>query len=244
MPNKRAPKSYSMPELSGLFGPPPFEYRDAQQMLVIFQTDPRVLRQLIPRPLTPDKDGTMFVAMTAFFTSGMGGYNEMIIAGIASFKRRAVNYAIYLILDNDIAICGGREIWGFPKKYGNVELNEQDGVLTGTAERGGIVLVEAALQLAEFGSPDEITSGSYEYVCHKFIPSVSLKAPPEVDQLTSTTLTNAEVRTVHKGPATLRFGLSPADGVQDIPVKHVLGGYFYSTDFTLGDGVVIHNYLD
>ena len=242
--SRTASKSYSMPEMSGLYGRPPFEYRDARQMLVVFQTDPRGLRKLVPRPLTPDKDGTMFIAMSEFFTSGMGSYKEMIIAGIASFKRRPVNFAIYLVLDNDIAICGGREIWGFPKKFGRVELNERDGVLTGTAERGGIKLVEAAVNLAEFGTPEDITGGSYEYVCRKFIPSVSIDAPPEVDQLTSTTLTNARVRNVHKGPATLRFGLSPADSMQDIPVKNVGGGYFYSTDFTLGDGEVIHDYLN
>jgi acetoacetate decarboxylase len=241
--SRSAARSYSMPEMSGLYGPPPFEYRDARQLLVIFQTDPRVLRKLVPSPLTPDKDGTMFIAMTEFFTSGMGGYNEMIIAGIASIKRRPVNYALYLVLDNDIAICGGREIWGFPKKYGRVELNEQDGVMTGTAERGGIRLVELTVSLAEFGAPEEITGGSYEYVCRKFMPSVSLDLPPEVDQLTSTTLTNTEVRNVHKGPATLRFGLSAADRMQDIPVRNVTGGYFYSTDFTLGDGEVIHDYL-
>ena len=88
--SRTASKSYSMPEMSGLYGRPPFEYRDARQMLVVFQTDPRVLRKLVPRPLTPDKDGTMFIAMSEFFTSGMGSYKEMNIAGIASFKRRPV----------------------------------------------------------------------------------------------------------------------------------------------------------
>jgi acetoacetate decarboxylase len=234
---------YSMPELSGIYGKPPFEYRDAEQLLVLFQTDPSVLRRLIPAPLVADPNGNMFVAVSHFFTSGFGHYNEATIVAQATFKRRPVNYSLYLILDNDIAICGGREIWGFPKKLGRVALSHLDGVLRGTAERGGIELIDAALQLAEFGTPEELAGGSLEYVCRKIIPSVSLSAPPAVCQLTSTTLRNAVVREVNKGPATLRFGSSPADRIEEIPILKVLGGYYYRTDFTLDDGEVIHDYL-
>lgn len=237
-----APGSYSMPELSGLYGAPPYEYRDARQLLIIFRTDPKVLHRLIPEPLVSDADGTMFVAVSEFFTSGFGHYHEMIIAGLATFKRRAVNYGLYLILDNDSAICGGREIWGFPKKLGRVALAHNDGVMTARVERGGIELVQAAVQLQAFGTPEEL-AGSYEYVSRKLIPSVSNKAPPEVLQLTSTTLQNVVVREVHKGPATLRFGLSPADRFQEIPIADIIGGYYYHTDFTLADGSVIHDYL-
>ena len=71
---------------------------------------------------------------------------------------------------------------------------------------------------------------------------MSCDAPPEIDQLTSTRLTNTALREVHKGPATLNFGGSPADRVAEIAVKKVVGGFYYRTDFTLGDGVVLHDY--
>jgi acetoacetate decarboxylase len=237
------PASFSMPEISGLYGRPPFEYRDARQLLIAFRTDPKVLRRLIPAPLTADGHGRMFATVSHFFTTGFGHYHEASVVGLASFRRRTVNYSLYLVLDNDIAIAGGREIWGFPKKLGRVALEERDGVLRGTAERGGITLIDCALKLAEFGRPQEITGGSAEYVCRKLLPSVSAKAPPEVCQLTSTTLTNIVVREVNKGPATLAFAASPADHVADIPILEVTGGYWFRTDFTLGDGIVIHDYL-
>jgi len=238
-----APASYSMPELSGLYGRPPFEYRDAHQLLVMFRTDPRVLQRLIPAPLLPDAQGRMFATVSHFYTTGFGHYYEASVVGLASFKRRPVNYSLYLVLDNDIAIAGGREIWGFPKKLGRVALSEKDGILRGSAERGGITLIDCALQLAAFGSPDEITAGSPEYVCRKLLPSVVVDAPPEVFQLTSTALTNIVVREVNKGPATLQFGASPADRIADIPVVEVTGGYYFRIDFTLGDGAIIHDYL-
>ncbi|MCC6706634.1 MAG: acetoacetate decarboxylase family protein [Gammaproteobacteria bacterium] len=233
---------YSMPELSELYGRPPYEYRDTKQLLVTFRTDPKVLRKLVPAPLVADKSGNMFVAISEFFTSGFGHYHEINMSALATFKGRPVNYGLYLILDNDIATAGGREIWGFPKKMGRVALETRDGIMRGTVERGGIQLVEAAVQLKTFGSADDL-AGSAEYVSRKLIPSVSNDAPPEVFQLTSTTLTNIEIREVHKGPATLRFGLSPADRFADIPIEEVTGGFYYHTDFTLEDGVVVHDYL-
>ena len=240
---RKSTHSYSTPDLSGLYGKPPFEYRDSTMQLVQFQTDPRVLRRLVPQPLTPNKDSNMFVSVADFMCSGFGRYYEAHIFTHATFKRRPVNYSIYLILDNDVAIGGGREIWGFPKKLGRLAMTMQDDVVTATVERGGRNLIDSAMHLAEFAPPGEL-SGTAEWVTRKVVPSVSLDAPPDVDQLTSTTLTNTALREVHKGPATLSFGASPADRLDQIPIKKVIGGYYYRTDFTLGDGEVIHDYMD
>ena len=43
--------------------------------------------------------------------------------------------------------------------------------------------------------------------------------------------------------ATLKFGSSPSDRLSDIPIKQVNGGYYYESQFTLGDGRVVHDYL-
>lgn len=240
--SRKPTHNYSTPDLSGLYGKPPYEYRDSTMLLIQFQTDPRMLRKLVPAPLTPNKDNYMFVSVAEFMCSGFGHYYEAHIFTHATFKRRVVNYSIYLILDNDVAIGGGREIWGFPKKLGRLAIDMRDDVVTATAERGGRILIDAATHLAEFASPDEL-AGTPEWIARKVVPSVSNDARPDVDQLTTTTLTNTAVREVHKGPATLRFGESPADRIAEIPIKKVLGGYYYRTDFTLGDGAVAHDYL-
>jgi acetoacetate decarboxylase len=246
MANKPAAKKsihpYSTPAMSGVYREPPYEYRDSPNLLVQFETDAQVLRSLVPKPLTPNKENHMFVSVTDFMSSGFGRYYEAHIFTRATFEGRLVNYSIYLILDNDVAICGGREIWGFPKKLGRLEMGMTDDVARGSAERGGITLIKAAVHLAEFAKPEDL-SGSPEWITRKTIPSVSLNSPPDVDQLTTTVLTNIKVREVYKGPATLEFGESPADRLCDIPVEKVLGGFYYRADMTLPDGAVAHDYL-
>jgi acetoacetate decarboxylase len=238
----KSPFGYAMPHLSPLYTPPPFEYRDAHSMMIVFESDPKVLARYVPKPLVIDPKATMFAQISRFFTAGFGSYHEILLAAHAHFQGRPVNYSLSLILDNDIAICGGREIWGFPKKLGRVTLSDKDGVMSGTVERGGLPLVRGAMQIGDICSPGEL-AGSAEYVQLKMIPSVRNGAPPEVMQLASTTLRNVVMKDVFKGPATLEFFPSPVDRFCDIPIARVIGGYLYRADFTLEDGEVIHDYL-
>ncbi|MGE0485622.1 MAG: acetoacetate decarboxylase family protein [Gammaproteobacteria bacterium] len=246
MARKRSPalsaRSYSMPELSELYGEPPFHYREVTQLLVAFETDPKVLRQLVPAPLVPNKEATMFVSIADFLCSGFGRYYEMHLFTHATYKRRLVNFSLYLVLDNDVAICGGREIWGFPKKLGRLEMDMTDDVVRGTVERGGIQLVDMAVRMKTMVAPESL-GGTVDWVARKFIPNVSLTSPPDVDQLTLTTLTNVVVDEVHAGPATLRFGDSPADRLAEVPINRVTGGWFFQSEMTLEDGQVLHDYL-
>jgi len=67
-------------------------------------------------------------------------------------------------------------------------------------------------------------------------------APPDVMQLTSTTLENVKVHGEYTGKATLEFGTSPADPLHRIPIKEVVGGSYENVDFTLTFGEVVHDY--
>ncbi|MEQ8495490.1 MAG: acetoacetate decarboxylase family protein [Gammaproteobacteria bacterium] len=235
-------RSYSMPELSELYGEPPFHYREVGMLLVEFETEQALLRELVPKPLTPNRDGTMFLSVAEFLCSGFGHYYEMHLFTHATYQRRLVNFSLYLILDNDVAICGGREIWGFPKKLGRLTMDMTDDVVSATVERGGIQVVDCAMRMATMIEPEAL-GGTAEWVARKFVPNVKQGARPDVDQLTSTTLTDIEVAEVHKGPGTLSFAASPADRLHEVPVVRVRDGYYYESRFTLGDGIVLHDYL-
>ncbi|MBW2726875.1 MAG: acetoacetate decarboxylase family protein, partial [Deltaproteobacteria bacterium] len=100
----------------------------------------------------------------------------------------------------------------------------------------------AAVHLAELGTEEDL-GGTPEWIAHRFIPNVSLSAPPDIDQLTSTTLANVVTHDVYKGAATLAFGSSPADRLEVIPINEVIGGFYFEYQFTLGDGEVVHDYL-
>lgn len=95
----------------------------------------------------PSPDGDLNLTLSRFHVSGFGAYQEAILYAAATFEGEPVNHALYLILDNDIAVCGGREIWGAPKKIGRLAFDERDSVMTTRVERGGIDIIKAAVEV-------------------------------------------------------------------------------------------------
>ncbi len=240
--NDGVTRAYSMPALSGLYGKPPFEYREAKQMTIAFRTDPAVLRELVPAPLVPNEEAMMFLSSADFLSTGFGRYKEAHLLTHAMFEGRLVNFSLYLVLDSDVAIGAGREIWGFAKKLGRLSLDMKDDVVSTSVERGGCTIINAAVHLAELGTEEDL-GGTPEWITRRIIPNVSASAPPDIDQLTSTTLTNVVTHDVYMGAATLSFGSSPADRLEVIPINEVTGGFYFEYQFTLNDGEVVHDYL-
>ena len=230
--NKTKPNSYSMPHLAGLYTKPPYRYTDITQILIQFKTDSNALKCLVPEPITPNENNEMFLSVSNMLGAGFGHYLEAHLFTTGRFKRQLVNYSVYLILDNDVATGGGREIWGWPKKIGRLTFKITDDVVRSTTERGGITIIDAAVKLEKLGSSEDV-SGTPNWICHKVIPSVSNKLPNEVDQLTMTTLKDISIGDVHSGPATLNFNASPADNLDKIPVLDVLGGFYFQSKFVL-----------
>lgn len=169
---------HNLPAISPLYTKPPFEYRDGWSQFIVFQSDPEVVARYVPAPLEPDPDGTLTLMISRFFTSSFGAYNEATLAAMATFEGRPVNYALFLALDSDIAMGGGREIWGWPKKLGRVELSVRDGVVTSSVERGGIELIRAAVEIGPLLPPEALADACMDFVNLKVIPSVDNEAGP------------------------------------------------------------------
>jgi acetoacetate decarboxylase len=242
--DKSAPAfPYSLPLFSPLYPPPPFEYRNGWSQFLVFRSDPDVIARYLPAPLVGDKSGTMTFMISRFFASGFGSYHEATLCALASFKGKPVSFPMSLILDSDIAVCGGREIWGWPKKIGRISFVERDGVVTSAVERGGHELIRAAVEVGPLAPPETLLGASADFICLKLIPSVKNGAPPEVAQLTRTTLSNFVPHVVYRGRATLALGGSPADRFDVFPVREIVDAFYYRSDFTLGDGEVVHDYL-
>ncbi|MDD5169974.1 MAG: acetoacetate decarboxylase family protein, partial [Syntrophales bacterium] len=233
-------KVFSTPVMAPLYGPPPSEYGDTWGMKIMFKTNPDVLKALVPEPLVPNPDGNMYVLVHHLFSKGFGNYNELLVVAPATFEGKRVDFCIYVLGDSEIDNTSGREIWGFPQKLGTIKIEEKNGVMAFTAERGGIVLIKGAVGLSEQGGVEEENP---PLVNLKMIPSVRRNAPPDVKQLTSTKLEGYTINRMFKGGATLEFSGSPVDPFHKIPIKDVLSGYYHELDFTMTYGDVLYDYL-
>jgi acetoacetate decarboxylase len=137
---------------------------------------------------------------------------------------------------------GGREIWGYPKKIADIELQKQDEFIRGTVERpAGVRLVTAAMRperpLPPAGGVDP------GVLSLRVIPSAELDQPPAVAELIQVPSTDRRTHEAWSGPATLRFDAGSAlDPWHVLPVREVLIGVFSRFDFTLPHGRVLRRY--
>jgi acetoacetate decarboxylase len=235
--------AYSIPIATPLYGRLPYLYRDCPQLLVIFRTTPGAARALVPEPLAPNADGLMFLMIGQMNSDEFGTNREAFIAVPSRFGTLTGNYAVALYLDDDAAIASGREVWGWPKKAAEFSIAENEGVVTATATRGGAEIIRAGLEVAGPASAEDLRLDPAWFNL-KLIPSVVPDAPPDVMQLTWTTLDNVRVSHARRGEASVAFASAVTDPLADlIPVQEVVGGVHFRLDCDLMLGEVVHDYL-
>ena len=63
-----------------LFPAPPIQYRNSWLVNIPFQTDRKVVEDLVPRPLEPNRDGYMLLTFNRLNAIGIGLYNEAVLS--------------------------------------------------------------------------------------------------------------------------------------------------------------------
>src|SRR5262249_6514896 len=140
-------------------------------------------------------------------------------------------------------ILGGRELWGFPKKFGSPSLTVARETLVGTLDFGPVRIVTATMgyKHRELARADVMPSLEAPGFLLKVVPHVD--GTPRICELVRYHLTDITLKGAWAGPAAIdlfRHALAP---VAELPVREVLGGVHILTDLTLGLGEVVHDYL-
>jgi acetoacetate decarboxylase len=150
-------------------------------------------------------------------------------------------FFVALYLDTTAGVVTGREIWGFPKKDADITFTEEGGSVSTVVSRFGFPLIKATMrrQTRVQAIPEAPPSALFNL---KVIPSVKRGAPPDVLQLTSLPSIQRTAE-LYEGPATLEFGGSPFDPLDQIPILGVVGARFEVGSMELDYGDVVFDYL-
>ena len=112
----------SMPFASPSYPKGPFRFYDREYLLIHYETDMEVIRRLLPEPLEPDGNHVFYEWMKMPDSTGFGSYQESGCGIAARFNGEPCNFTLQMYLDDEPPTTAGREIWGFPKKYGLPDL--------------------------------------------------------------------------------------------------------------------------
>ena len=236
----------SMPAFSPSYPRGPYRFLRREYLIITYETDAEALRRALPEPLEPHPENLVYYEwMKMPDSSGFGDYEESGSGAIATYNGEACNFSIQMYLDDEPPITAGREIWGFPKKWGVPRLKVMKDTLTGTLhydeERVAMGTMTYKHKSLE-NELDTVKAGLGRLnVNLKLLPDVT--GAPKVAQLVGYRLENITVHGAWDGEARLDLIPHVNCRVADLPVKRIVGGRHMVVDFTLPYGQVLHDYL-
>ena len=236
----------SMPAFAPSYPHGPFRFVRREYLIITYETDPEALRAALPEPLEPAPGNLAYYEwMKMPDASGFGDYEESGTGVQALWQGEPCNFSVQMYLDDEPPITGGREIWGFPKKYGVPRLKTVKDTLTGTLHYADERVAMGTMQFKVKSLADrldEVKTGLGKLnVNLKLLPDVDGK--PKVAQLVGYNLEDITVHGAWEGEARLHLIPHVNCRVADLPIRRFVGGRHQIVVFVLPYGQVLHDYL-
>jgi len=210
-----------------------------RQIRAEYETDEKVYRALVAKPLEPLATPTVCVTFTDI---AMHVSPERTIAIGAAIFGVKVAYdgvegvsLITMPMTTEQSVVPGRETYGEAKKIAQIELHKDGNRVRASVSRMGFTYLSAGGTIGKAIGPREFTQHGY---CFKMFPSCEQQKAFDFDPL----LIRLNWLQKHTGSwqldGTLTLGESPLDPVADVPVRK-LTRFEYEEGTTQSNGVVL-----
>ena len=248
-------RHFSMPLGGPMYEAPPYPFRNVQDLMIRYEADSNAVMELLPPHLEPADDPVICTSWARWVPfSAFGAYHEAFVMVDVMLDGTRYMYQPAILVDNDIPLGAGREIWGYAKKIAVIEHNWGGDVmpymeqLLLTVERPrGQRLMTASMVCDRKASPDELAESPV--LSYRHIPSAETAARPSVSELVRLDVTGALRKSadgspeLYAGRAALTLASTAADSWHQLAPLRILGGFFAVVDFDLDFGRVVHDYL-
>ncbi|NOY67991.1 MAG: acetoacetate decarboxylase family protein [Deltaproteobacteria bacterium] len=131
------------------------DFYDARMLTVFWETKPEIISKLLPPPLEPAALPLAMAFVADYPATNFDCvYKESALFISASYNGEEGSYCLAMPVTSDIAMAGGREVFGFPKKMAEIEMNEDGETISGSTKRRGTKFMEIRASLTgEFNDP-------------------------------------------------------------------------------------------
>lgn len=235
--------AYSMPLTSPAYPKGPYRFVDREFLVITYRTDPEKLRAVVPEPLQIDEPLVKFEFIRMPDSTGFGNYTEagQVIPVQLGKEKGGYSHAMYL--NDGPPILGGRELWGFPKKYAQPSLKVYRDTLVGTLEYGPVRIATGTMGFKHFAIDQDsvLKALAAPNFLLKIIPHVD--GSPRICEIVRYELKDVELKGAWSGPAALDLRSHALAPVAALPVLEVISAIHIHADLTLGLGRVVHDYL-
>ena len=95
-----------------------YKFKNREYLIISYETDIELLREIVPEPLKVVSNVVHYEFMKMPDSAGFGSFTESGQLIDVEYNGKRGQYSHLMFVDDVASISAGREIWGFPKKYG------------------------------------------------------------------------------------------------------------------------------
>jgi acetoacetate decarboxylase len=226
---------------------PTADFYDAEMLTVFWETKPEIVARLLPPPLKP----APYPLATAFVanypkTNFDVAYSEAALFLHATYEGQEGNYCLAMPVTNDMALVGGRELFGYPKKMAQIQMQREGDTAVGWAQRHGCRFFELRVKLSgrlnvpgaeKMSSRQADESGAihgFGYT-YRFFPTPQA-APMEYNPWLMRQETLLRPKSIELGEAEVIIQDSPYDPWAEVEIVKMLGAMYMVGDNSMLSG--------
>jgi acetoacetate decarboxylase len=230
----------AMPVDAPLYANPPIYYKRAEAVGILYETDAEAALDLLPEGLNLPQLVTAALLFLKYPFSTLGPYEEAILGINCLLDDQPRFYIPHIVVNNDIPMAAGREIWGYPKKMADIMFVNEVDMVWGKMERPtGHPICSAGIRPEMPMEMEETGGGS---LALRVIPSPEEGATPSLAELIEVP-PNMTTHEAWAGPGWIDFNSeSSIDPWHKLPVKEIIAATYRVYDQVLGFGKVVKQY--
>jgi acetoacetate decarboxylase len=228
------------------------EFYDAEALWVLWKTKPELIKKVLPRPLKPTKDPVVGTFIANYPKTNFGvSYNESVMGVLAQFKGEIGLYVLSMPVDDDMAMVGGREVFGYPKKMANFLFKREGDTVEGWTERKGIRFIEMKGKITGKTSQEDVLKMFNEFGIEDFNLTIyNFKYFPSPGGSDSDNFFDYNPRLVHEKvtfkhrsletvEAEVKLTPSKFDPWAELEIVEMIGSFYTIGDNTMQIGKVV-----
>jgi acetoacetate decarboxylase len=226
-----------------------FVFYEAEFAYVYWLTKMEIVEKLLPPPLKPFKEPLVMAYISNFPKISFGSpYKEGAIFLAAQYKETPGMYCLSMPVTEDIAMAGGREFFGYPKKIAEINYEREGMKIQGSVKRHGIRFFESEIDLENDSNEDragEILLSlqsnpkgipSYNFM-HSYHPGTGKVSKPLY--LVEHYIESRNQQTFDYGSGKVTFNRSTHDPWIEVEIETMLGGFYTVQDSIMRKGKIL-----
>ncbi len=224
-----------LPEYAPLYKQLPYHYKGYQKVSVYCRGKTEAISKFLPKEFEPVSDVFEVFVLKNHIIEGLDPYSEGGLIIPCKYKDKVGACMSFEYVDTDDALCAGREIWGYPKKLGEIAFEESGQTIRGTVRRKGKTIIDI-----------HFNESTVNFKTPVMFPRLQVKRMPhpekygtDINWIIQNEFENAIIHKKVFGEATLTWEQSLDDPLYELGPIEVIGAVYVKGDFTLSYGKVL-----